>query len=109
MLAPVCADCVAHQCLLLDGIVRVSKPVKLVPLVFTQSDRRKNSADAGALKRKRIARKVGRLANLPVMRRAIQVDIPKGLVASVTAFVYASPRDLACLANEFNCVCINSV
>ena len=65
MLAPVCADCVAHQCLLLDGIVRVSKPVKLVPRVFTQSDRRKNSADAGALKRKRDCtqgRQIGQLA-----------------------------------------------
>jgi hypothetical protein len=70
----------------------------------------KNSASAGALERKRdFALKVRRLADLPEMRRAIQVDIPKRLVASVAAFVYVSPRDLACSANVFICVCMNSV
>jgi hypothetical protein len=29
------------------------------------------------------------------LRRAIQVDIRKGLVASAAALLYASPRDLA--------------
>jgi hypothetical protein len=42
-------------------------------------------------------------------RHAIQVDIRKGLVASVAALLYASPRDLACSANLFICVCMNSV
>src|SRR6516164_9360898 len=49
----------------------------------------------------------GSFAALAAMRRAIQVDIRKGLVASVAALLYASPRDLACSANLFICVCMN--
>src|SRR5215471_15103503 len=51
----------------------------------------------------------GSFATLAAMRRASQVDIRKGLVASVAALLYASPRDLACSVNEFNCLCMNSV
>jgi hypothetical protein len=56
-----------------------------------------------------IAHKVGRLANLPAIQRASQMDIRKGLVAFVAALLYASPRDLACSVNVFICVCMNSL